>query len=148
MITPDQAKKLLNVCVRLELKDHAFGDMEVTWVAVNNEGLVTHEVATGYFAGRKTDGVSVSIPPLKYAKPWKLDGSDGSSTEGSGAQEIVTFDGKEGRELLACGSTVLSTRNDSTGPDSYQEGQTMPGLTMEGVREELTGRDLPARGEE
>lgn len=40
-----QAKEVLNGCVRDELRDHAFGDVEVFWM---RDG---EEIASGYFGG-------------------------------------------------------------------------------------------------
>jgi len=45
----DEAQVLLNGCVRSELRDHAFGDTEVTWT--NGNDLI----AEGYFNGEKAD---------------------------------------------------------------------------------------------
>jgi hypothetical protein len=51
------------------------------------------------------------------------------------------FRGKDAAEVRNCGKLQVE-RNDETGPDEYIEGQTMPGLTLEGVRQELTDADL------
>lgn len=42
-------------------------------------------------------------------------------------------------DMRKCGELGETSRNDETGPDTYIEGQIMRGLTLEGVREELTG---------
>ena len=47
-----------------------------------------------------------------------------------------SFSGSDARELLRCGS-LSASRNDMTGPETYQEGNVMPGLTLEGVRKEI-----------
>ena len=108
-ITFEEAKAILNSCTREELRDHAFGDREVYWMRGEEE------IGFSYVcAGPDIVGV-------------KLDGHEG------------TFEGREARELLGCGSSVRIERNDSTGPDRYQDGACMPGLTLEGVRKELTG---------
>jgi hypothetical protein len=44
-MTIQEAQKLLEGTVRYELRDHAFGDREVTWAKDNCE------IATGYFSG-------------------------------------------------------------------------------------------------
>lgn len=44
----DEAKDILSQCDRHELRDHAFGDMEVTWTIPGR----SHEVAYGYSSGR------------------------------------------------------------------------------------------------
>lgn len=48
------------------------------------------------------------------------------------------FVGEDAQELRKCGTLGDVERNDETGPDTYSEGTTMPGLTLQGVREELT----------
>lgn len=106
----DEAKEFLNQCERSELRDHAFGDAEVYW-SLNGE-----EVATGYFGSSGTGGVSIL--------------HNGVTTN---------FEKDEAQQLRNCGALTNTTRNDETGPDEYQEGVTMPALTLEGVRRELTG---------
>lgn len=46
--------------------------------------------------------------------------------------------GTTARELRYCGVEGRIERNDETGPDDFVEGRIMPGLTKEGVLEELT----------
>lgn len=70
----EEAKKLLDQCVRDELSDPAFGDSEIYWKIGENE------IATGYF-GSSTEEVSV-----------KIDG------------EWVEFKGKEALDLKLCGT--------------------------------------------
>lgn len=108
----EDAKTLLRTAVKFELRDHAFGDCEVTWY--KKVGDVETEVATGYFGGTR----SVSI----Y--------EDSSNT--------AHFEGAEADELRECFASEKSERNDETGPDDFVVGRTMPGLTLEGVRKELT----------
>lgn len=106
----DEAKELLSKCTRDELRDHAFGDSEVSWVSDE------FEVASGYFGGgTATVGVY-----------------EGENT--------TTFSGDEARELRKLGSEDNIERNDATGPDEYKEGITLPGLTLEGVLKEITTR--------
>lgn len=50
----DSAKLILEDCVRHELRDHAFGDVEITWY----KG--PREIATGYFGGGHA---SVTLSP-------------------------------------------------------------------------------------
>jgi hypothetical protein len=76
---------------------------------------------------------------------WRKDGVDIAAGYFSGVSSDVTFYGKDGdftgpnaRELRKCGNLIVG-RNDETGPDEYQEGVVMPGLTLEGVRQELAG---------
>jgi hypothetical protein len=105
----EEAKKLLDSATRHELRDHAFGDTEVYWV------LGKKEIACGYFGGGQ-DGVSVFKP----------------------AEDSTSFSGEEARVLRECGTLGDVERNDETGPNEFIEGKTEPGLTLEGVREELT----------
>jgi hypothetical protein len=105
----EEAKTLLNGATRHELRDHAFGDMEVYWVKNGKE------IACGYFGG---DHAEISV-----FKP---------------AADATTFDGDDARALRECGTLGMAARNDETGPNEFIEGQTVPGLTLEGVREELT----------
>jgi hypothetical protein len=106
----EEAKNLLRTAVKHELRDHAFGDCEVTWFVGENE-----VVASGYF-GSGTPSVSIQVP--------------GNS---------LTFHGDFALELRNCFASEQTSRNDSTGPDDFVVGRTMPGLTLEGVRKELTG---------
>lgn len=100
---------ILDDCVRHELKDYAFGDMEVTWT---KDG---EKVASGYFGGGHA---SVSI----YR----------------GAKQLAHYVGEYAYTLKERGKTVETSRNDETGPDEFEIGKVMPGLTKEGVLRELT----------
>lgn len=111
----EEVKILLDGCFRWELRDHAFGDTEFGWK--NAEGK---DVAEGY-SGSGTCTIWYS----------------GNDTE----RIAFSFTGEEARALKLCGPLKEVERNDETGPDRYVEGLTMPGLTLEGVRDELTGRD-------
>lgn len=48
------------------------------------------------------------------------------------------FEGNIAREIRMKIPEGTIERNDSTGPDNFGLGQTMPGLTLEGVLEEIT----------
>jgi hypothetical protein len=134
-MTLEEAKTALEGTIRGELRDHAFGDREVTWYVVA-AGLVVAEAAMGYFGGGSS-GVSVYTTPLPYEEPWDFEtGSGYLAAPIPTAYAAAEFDGRDARELLKCGSSRVS-RNDSTGPDTYQDGKCMPGLTLEGVRKEL-----------
>ncbi len=78
---------LLSECRRDELRDHAFGDAEITWL---RGGEV---IATGYYGA---SGPSVS-----------------SETDG----ERFDFDGDLARPLLKLGTLGMVERNDSQGDD-------------------------------
>ena len=106
----EEAKKILEECDRWELRDHAFGDMEVTWTKAKRT------IATGYTG---SSSVYVTIGE--------------SHVTGS-------FTNDDARALMSCGTLVSAGRNDETGPDEFVEGQIMPGLTLEGVRRELEGQ--------
>lgn len=105
------AKLILSRARKLESRDHAFGDVEITWVEPSNN---ENEVAWGYFSGRSRE---VSFPTGN------------------------TFIGSEADILRDCFIAEEVGRNDETGPDEFVVGATMPGLTLEGVREELTRTD-------
>lgn len=79
---------------------------------------------------------------------WEKDGKEiGGGYFGNGEGSVwigdeVVFKGKEADELVKCGSSVIIGRNDSTGPDTYSEGDVMPGLSKGDVFHELTGQYL------
>lgn len=104
------ARALLESCTRNELRDHAFGDTEISWM---KDG---REVAGGYFSGRNAD-VWIRV--------------DEDST-------IVGFEDMEARQLRDYGIPGQIFRNDETGPKEFQEGQVMPRLTIDGVLQEIT----------
>jgi hypothetical protein len=106
-MTLQEAVASLEGSVRIELRDHAFGDTEVMWM---KDGA---EAGHGYYSA----GIA-------------------ECTIGD-----TMFRGKDAAEVRNCGKLQVE-RNDETGPDEYIEGQTMPGLTLEGVRQELTDADL------
>lgn len=106
----EEAKTLLSGAVKSELRDHAFGDCEVTWWDAAKPYKL---IAEGYFGGAER---SVSFE-----------------------QPRVSFKDAEADELRKCFSSQKVERNDETGPDEFVVGQTMPGLTLEGVRRELEG---------
>jgi len=116
MMTFDEVKTLLDSCVRSECRDHAFGDREIFWETA--QGTL---VAEGYSGG---SGASVCSE------------ADGDGKE---LRDFPQFTEKQTYELLSCGSRGQIDRNDATGPDTYQEGACMPGLTLAGVRKELVG---------
>lgn len=113
----DEAKVLLNACEREELRDHAFGDAEVYWM--KGEGDDRKEVAFGYFGGGSTTGITIK-----------------------GEDDEVSFEGADARALRNCGTTGHVERNDETGPDTFNEGNVMPGLSKGDVFHELTGSYL------
>ena len=120
-MTFDEAKKLLSASIRSELRDHAFGDREIYWD--NSDG---HEVAQGYLGGGEHDYVGVCHTPIDHTSNKPHPGS-------------TPFLGEEARELARLGKFGAVERNDSTGPDQYRDGDCMPGLTLAGVFQELTG---------
>jgi len=109
-MTLEEAMTILNSCQRGELRDHAFGDREVYW---DRDDTM---VAEGYFGRTAAVGFY---------------DSDGN--------EIAEFTGDDAYKLSKCGELRGVSRNDETGPDEYQEGKCMPGLTLEGVKKELCG---------
>lgn len=113
-LTLEQAKTLLNSCDRYELRDHAFGDVEVSWTKDDKD------VASGY------DGASSTSVYFH----------DGACDEPTN----VVFRDQEAIELLKCGTLRKVERNDSTGPDEFTKGECMPGLTPSGVLDELVNK--------
>lgn len=74
---------------------------------------------------------------------WVLDGAEVADGYFGNKIASVSVGGRsffrdEARELRKCGKLVTIERNDTTGPEEYQEGVTMHLLTPEGVLEELT----------
>ena len=123
-ISFEQAEKILNGARRYELRDHAFGEREITWVV--DEHIGASVIADGY-SGSSGCFVTVYEP-------------GGYDREANGEEVVKTdFDGYEARKLLKCGLVGAIERNDSTGPDTYVDGRVMPALTLEGVLRELTG---------
>lgn len=102
-----KAMDLLNECTRSELRDHAFGDVEVTWYKGGQF------VASGYF-GLDESEVDIAASIVHE-------------------REEFTFTGELADRLRNCGTLGEVDRNDETGPDAFVEGQTMPGLTLDGV---------------
>ena len=111
----EELKKLLSESTRSELRDHAFGDREIYW-----KHPVLGDFAKGY-SGPGAPGLFV------YDKD-----DEGAGYEVSETDEVNISD------LFKLGIRGQVERNDSTGPDTYQEGKTMPGLSSEGVLNELT----------
>ena len=107
-----EAMAILGGARRYELRDHAFGDREITWITTGED---EKDVGSGYFSGSCSE---VSV--LGTNDTW------------------TSFVGDEADELSKCGTLSSVERNDSVGPDTYEEGEVMPGLTKYGVLEELT----------
>lgn len=105
----EEAKALLRTAVKFELRDHAFGDCEVTWYKEDTE------IADGYFGGGRRYVAITSVDPG------------------------YVFDDAEADELRKCFASEQTSRNDETGPDDFEIGRVMPGLTLDGVKKELTG---------
>jgi hypothetical protein len=64
-MTLEEAKNILNDSVRQELRDHAFGDVEVSWIW---DGI---EVANGYFGGSASN-VSFAFGEFTGPEAWEL----------------------------------------------------------------------------
>ncbi len=109
------AISLLNSCTRGELRDHAFGDREVSWT--DDAGNIV-----GFYCN------SGRWPHPVYVTRFDEAGEETETVEFAATSQIMNT-----------GNVVLIERNDSTGPDEYRDGACMPGLTLEGVRRELTG---------
>lgn len=103
-MTLDEAKKLLNACDRDELRDHAFGDRELSWYRKGTFGTENPvEVAYGY------QGSTVGVTIVDEAPP----------LPGETRKSLGSFQGDEAYALLACGTLVNSYRNDETGDDNF-----------------------------
>lgn len=105
-MTKEEAFEKLSQCERHELRDHAFGDREITWI---KNDLV---VAAGYFGSTCNIGFVLE-------------------------KEYFYFEGHDAVYLSSAGTVSSIERNDSTGPEKYEDGVVMPSLTLEGVRKEL-----------
>ena len=118
-----RAIEVLSRSTRQELRDHAFGDVEIYWVDYNIPG--EHEGGTevgfAYIGGPGKNLIHVTDPV------------NGDKTD---------FGENDFRALRNLGSSVRIDRNDETGPDRFEEGRCMPALTLEGVRAELTETPL------
>lgn len=120
-MTFEQAQELLRTAVKSELRDHAFGDCEIVWFVDDEHSDIEgaqKDIASGYF-GSGEALVSIESPH----------------------EERGSFKGAEAHELRKCFSKEITDRNDSTGPDTFVEGQVMEGLTLEGVKKELGWAD-------
>lgn len=87
----NDAVTMLNAAKRVELRDHAFSDREITW------HIGDEEIASGYFGGSCCEVVVHA-----------LDG-----------ELLGKFEGHEARRLALCGRVENVFRNDKTGPDYY-----------------------------
>ena len=123
-MTYEEAAELLSGCVRDELRDHAFGDAEVYWL---HNGL---EVGFGYFGKEAEVSIWGCGPNLPIA------GTDPPVS--CPLSTAMHFTGSEALKLWKCGSRVVISRNDETGPDEFVAGKTMESLTLGGVLDELT----------
>src|SRR5580765_8505534 len=101
------SRQRLTNTIRCELRDHVFGDAEVEWFLKDGKTVVAH----GYFGGESATFAF----------------RDGSAR----------FDGADARALRDAGHEGSIGRNDETGPDDYVEGRLSPGVTKEGVLNEL-----------
>lgn len=111
-MTVEEAAKVLNACERRELRDHAFGDAEVSWIGPSSQNVI----AEGYFGGSQANvhfGVSRQ-----------------------------SFSGADAVALRLCGQEGQIERNDETGPEEYTEGKMLDSMTKGAVFEELTGEKL------
>jgi len=119
----ERAILLLKDKYRHELRDHAFGDREIWWTTIPDPN--GQEVADGYIAGinNASVGVQLNAPHI-----------------GGEDQDWTSFAGEQALYLSSLGIRCSVSRNDETGPERYEDGACMPGLTLEGVRKELCER--------
>lgn len=102
-MTLDEAKEILDQCERDELRDHAFGDSEVSWIRNGKE------VASGYFG--RTENTYVSFGPYKEVR------ENGKIVR---FEALGSFNGDDAEKLRHCGKLGVRERNDSTGLDTYR----------------------------
>ena len=130
---------LLSVATRAELRDHAFGDREVFW---DLDGPPrTHPEyceCLGLHCAEDVAAEALSVAGGYF-------GSSSASIWMKGS--YLGWNGEVARDLAKLGGSVVVERNDSTGPDSYAEGVTMPALTLEGVAAEI-GIDMRGQDED
>ena len=135
----EEAKELLSKCFRIELRDHAFGAMEVSFYLKTD---IIRDPASGTWAVREVADEHEGVKFMVQVE------SVGDATFGCGSgdgiylkleEAWVGFDVKESRELMKLSELLEAGRNDETGPDKFEEGACLPVLTLEGVRKELTG---------
>lgn len=79
---------------------------------------------------------------------WEKDGEEVASGYFGKTSEVgftagAVFTGDEAVQLRDAGKGRTSRRNDTTGPAEFQQGQAMPGLSLESVRKEL---ETPTHG--
>jgi hypothetical protein len=104
-MTLDEAKTLLDACEREELRDHAFGDREVSWFrkGVTDARGERIEVASGYQGGGSIGVSFSSTEPPPYGESRKC---------------LASFKDDNARALFSCGTLVRADRNDETGDDN------------------------------
>lgn len=96
-MTLEFAETCLNLCQRSELRDHYFGDREISWY------FEEIEVAYGHFSIN-----SQHIAILEFRKGMKL------------PRKLGEFFYSDAQKLVDCGASVVIARNDEVGPDEYR----------------------------
>lgn len=109
MSIPSQVKEVLTKSIRSELRDHAFGDKEITWNLP--DGTMVAEAYVGSCSEFSYSHDKVVYSTINYA--------------------IVD-------EISKLGIRGSESRNDSSGPDEFVQGRVMKGLSSDDVFEELT----------
>lgn len=92
----EDAKKILNVCIRHELRDHAFGDAEVYWFYGGKE------IAFGY-RGRNPE---VSLTPIS-----RFEGNEARELLDCGIEGEVTRNDEVGPEDFVEGRIMPGLTN-------------------------------------
>lgn len=120
----EEAEKVLEETVRSELRDHAFGDREVTWM---NEGGI---VATGYFGSGMSE---VSIGEHNFV------GSDAYLLSKKGVEGKIERNDETGPDEYNDGDIMVGLR-----PQDVLEEITARNVAD--VYKKLTGEDLDLNG--
>lgn len=116
-IALERVQLLLSESRRTELRDHAFGDRELNWYHP-----IYGPIASAY------SGSSGNTISVRYEEAGKI-------------HYFESLDYTETRTLFLLGTLARIERNDSTGPNKYKEGYTMPGLSSDDVLMELTRKN-------
>jgi hypothetical protein len=87
----EQAKQLLKSTVRQELRDHAFGDVEISWM------VGAEQLASGYFSGTSQ---LVSIMGTSF------DGDDARALRDCGIEGVIERNDETGPEEYTEGDVM------------------------------------------
>jgi hypothetical protein len=89
----EQAKEVLKKATKEELRDHAFGDCEITWY------IGRSQIASGYFSGSEKE-----VYVLEAAKTFK--GPDADALRLCFAKEVIERNDETGPDEFKLGETM------------------------------------------